>query len=83
MLNGVFFSSDLFSAHGEDHLGTSAVLYSSVTTELDNISWIEHLSDVVAILKNLSKVLECIGKFWTLGNSALVGKNNVSTGTSV
>ena len=72
MLDGVTLVSDVLSAHVEDHGGASAILNSSVATELDEVSVAHHSSDVVAFSLDLLDLLDAEGELGALSNGELV-----------
>ena len=82
VLNGVTLVGDVLSALSEEHRRTSAVLNSSVATELNEISNGELVGDVVAFFGNVLHFFDGEQQFFALGNGLLVLQGQGSSWTS-
>ena len=72
MLTSITFRSDILSAHVENHSRATAVLDSSVATELDQIGSAQPCGDMIASVLNFLNLLDCKVELGALCDSKLV-----------
>ena len=80
--NGLLFLLDLLSAHLEDHLGTSTVLHSGISTQLEDVWHRQSSLNVVALHAHLEESVEHQLQLSTLVDSSLILKVDETSGTT-